>query len=285
MSEATFVIKMDDHNFQRMLQRRIAPIVAVLGVENETFDFHIENDLPRLRLSSVMWQFIVRKLVDSAAVIIVYVERITPGIETELAMLRQAERQSNTIVATSADAHVEGALSDFPVVFEWGESREQQIVDLVERRRPFSNRVPLELDSQLLPRRPILPFVRSGADALVDMALTEAGRAIQSRGSAIVASDALVAAIAASLWSGNVLARGVAYKRLAMLQFEQHKLDYARANLLRFLDVVEVGDQQKGKSLLPVLAGLGPLIQVLRDHDQEDSSVRRYETLLNAATE
>jgi hypothetical protein len=285
MLEQTFIINMDDNNFQRMLQRRIAPIVAVVGVENDTFDLHVENDLPRFRLSSVIWPYIVRKLIDSAALIIVYVQRLTPGIEKELSMLRQAGRQADTIVATSHDAHVDGALSDFPVVFEWDESREQQIVDLVERRRPFSNRMPLDLDSQLLPRRPILPFVRSGADALVDMALTEAGREIQSRGSAVVASDALVAAIAASLWSGNVLARGVAYKRLAMLQFEQHKLNYARANLLRFLDVVEVGDQQKGKSLLPVLAGLGPLIQTLRDHDQTDSTVRRYEALLNAAAE
>jgi hypothetical protein len=283
--EQYFVINMDDYNLQATIQRRIAPIVPVLGVENDTFDFHVENDLPRLRLSSVIWPYIVRKLADSAALIIVYLQRLTPGIEVELSMLRQAGRQSRTIVVTNADADIQGALGDFPVAFEWSESGEQALVDAVEAMRPFSNSMSLELDSQVLPRRPILPFVREGADALVDLALTEAGREIQMRGSSVVAYDALVAAIAASFWSGNALVRSVAYKRLAMLQLEQHRLNHARSNLERFLDVVEAGDRDSGRNLGPVLAGLEPLVEVLKARDGGDSSVIRFERLQNAATE
>jgi hypothetical protein len=281
MSEQTYVVRMEDHRFQRVLQERIVPTIAVLAVENETFEFHIEGDLPRLRLSGVMWPYVVRKLIDSAAMILLFLQNITPGVEMELSMLRSAKRQAKTVIITATLDESKDQLRDFPVFVRWdeGEQPQRELINVVMGMGPYSNHADLDLESQLLPPRPLLPAVRDGAEALVDLALTEAGREMQQNGSNIVAHDALVAAIAASLWSQKVLARGVAYKRLAMLQLEQGKVDFARLNMARFLDIVESQSRDSGKDLAPVLAGLERLVQTLEGVDRNEPTAVRFRLL------
>jgi hypothetical protein len=276
--EQFFVVKMDDQNFQTVLQRDVEPLIPLLAIENGVFEFRTEGDLPRLRLPSQSWQEVVRKLIASAALILVYIDKETPGVSAELAMIRDAARQTHTIII-KALATAE-RLGDFPSIIDWDDERGPSLLaEALQQMQPFEAAAPLALLPADVPRPETPPVVSRGADALIDLAFTAAGRAIQMGGSLVEATDALVVAIAASFWNANVLARSVAYKRLAMVQHERRQVGYARANLERFLDIVEDRGRTSGEHLLPVLAGLEPLVDELRMTDGHDTAAVRYDRM------
>jgi hypothetical protein len=269
-----FVVKMQDDEFQSSLREHVTPKLPVIAVENAVFEFHRDSCLPRLSLPGSAWENVVSRLVGSAAIIIVFVDSLTPGLSAELAMIRAAHRQLSTIVVFANDDLPNTTFDDLPIIATWDISHASQLLsDAMARVYPLQGALRLDLAGLTLTRPRPPEHVKRAADTLIRLAFSSAGHEIQVNGSVDEAIDNLIAAIAASFWSDNVAARGVAYKRLAMAQHQERKLYLASSNLQRFLDLVE-RSESTGADLPPVLFGLEDLVHKL-EQSKDDPRICR----------
>jgi hypothetical protein len=93
--------------------------MPVVGIENPALDLRSKHGLPRLTLGSDSWSSVVEDLVKAAEAIVFFVDRITPGVEQELASIRRWNREAATVVVKPAST-VADQMSEFRSIVREG---------------------------------------------------------------------------------------------------------------------------------------------------------------------
>ncbi|HEX2210443.1 MAG TPA: hypothetical protein VHG93_22380 [Longimicrobium sp.] len=269
----TTTMRMKDDSLQRAIVEHLAALVPVVAVTNPALELRRQGGLPRLALGDD-WQEVVEKLVRNAAVILLYLDdEPSAGVATEMELIRQAGRQASTIVLV-ADPAATACPPDFTRVVP---RREEDIATLrAAVAGVLARHAPRAPERFSLPAPPGPPAaLAEHCDAIINMGLLAAGEQVRT-GSALAATDDLMAVIAMSFWAGNAAARAVAFAKLAVLQHQQGRVRYAVANLERALDLLE--------RLAPVAetpAGLIGELSGLRAELERQRHVARAEALLD----
>lgn len=250
-----------DPNLQSFLTEQVAPSIPVMAIENPIWDLRgHKGGVPKLVLDDAEWMSVAKAIVPAAHLIIFYIAHASTGVLTELEILRDAERQADTVIlldSGEADSTALPPLMDFPHVLNWdvSESDRQRLVATVEEI--CSRRVIGVFDKfpQIMGRKGPPEILRRRANYVAHQSYLEAISHIEA-GKFERAEDALVRCLVLCFCSEYSEGRARAFLELARLQYHgRNESSLSRGNYQRAVELYrrEAPYSSSARDILPLV--------------------------------
>lgn len=301
----TFV-SMVDFNLQLEIEKHIINETPIIGVENPAYDQRQKDGLPKLILDNASWLDVVKGLVTAAAIILIFYDEPSPGLDSEIQLMRDLDRQSSTIVirptgqtlqsirgdkrlredvfSSLPGAKVEqavprsfgGKLMDFPNQLPWDQSvvAIRRLKEAITGILLLRNQANFDVDCPQPARPEPADDVKLWGQTSIGAHELLAKQAVRD-GNLVNAEDHITWCLAVSFFCDDSDVRAIAFVYLAYVQWFHGELTYAIDNLERSLDIL---------SRLPprdysMLAEFVQMLQPYRNEDRVESLLRRIDNL------